>query len=274
MKRAVEAAAAGAWPFDTAIDSVTLAFDDRHRRRIRLATDSGDDLLLDLPEAVALGDGDGADPDLVAHHDDTGLFVDNHLRDLIGFDAKLLDLGHQSDQIVAVVPRYGQVNGIGIFGLGSLGPEKFVDGVADAARGREIGVAQGDVQRTHGIEIEGDLALDDGAGGDAARGGHAFGHRAALALSHKTANGQGALRDGINLAIRAEQGGCQQRAAQKTVGIAQCTGADIDPRALFAESRQIGRNHYGGDVLGVDVCVPGIYAEALQHGHEALLGKG
>ncbi len=59
MKRAVEAAAAGAWPFDTAIDSVTLAFDDRHRRRIRLATDSGDDLLLDLPEAVALGDGDG-----------------------------------------------------------------------------------------------------------------------------------------------------------------------------------------------------------------------
>ncbi|MDP6822318.1 MAG: urease accessory protein UreE [Dehalococcoidia bacterium] len=59
MRRAVEAAAAGAWPFDRATDSVTLAFDNRHRRRLRMTTDSGDDLLLDLPEAVALGDGDG-----------------------------------------------------------------------------------------------------------------------------------------------------------------------------------------------------------------------
>lgn len=59
MRRAVEAVAAGSWPFDAAVDSVTLAFDDRHRRRVRITTDSGDDLLLDLPEAVALGDGDG-----------------------------------------------------------------------------------------------------------------------------------------------------------------------------------------------------------------------
>jgi urease accessory protein len=59
MKRAVEAVAAGDWPAAAAADSVTLAFDDRHRRRYRLATDRGDDLLLDLPRAAAMSDGDG-----------------------------------------------------------------------------------------------------------------------------------------------------------------------------------------------------------------------
>ena len=41
------------------VQSVTLAFDDRHRRRVRLTTDAGDDLLLDLPDVVVLRDGDG-----------------------------------------------------------------------------------------------------------------------------------------------------------------------------------------------------------------------
>jgi len=59
MKRATEAATAGNWPSDEALDTVTLEFDDRHRRRVRLTTDAGDDLLLDLPETVALADGDG-----------------------------------------------------------------------------------------------------------------------------------------------------------------------------------------------------------------------
>lgn len=41
-------------PFDT----VTLAHDDRHRRRIRLVTDGGSPFLLDLAEARHLADGD------------------------------------------------------------------------------------------------------------------------------------------------------------------------------------------------------------------------
>ena len=41
-------------PFDT----VTLTHDDRHRRRIRLTTDSGTPFLLDLAEAQHLADGD------------------------------------------------------------------------------------------------------------------------------------------------------------------------------------------------------------------------
>ena len=59
MNRAVEMAAAGDWPADTARDSVTLDFDMRHRRRIRLETDGGEAVLLDLEKALALADGDG-----------------------------------------------------------------------------------------------------------------------------------------------------------------------------------------------------------------------
>jgi urease accessory protein len=41
------------------VATVTLGFDDRHRRRIRLTDDAGADFLLDLPEAATLVEGDG-----------------------------------------------------------------------------------------------------------------------------------------------------------------------------------------------------------------------
>lgn len=50
---------AGHWPKDEAADALTLNFDARHRRRIRLTTDQGEDVLLNLPKAVAMADGDG-----------------------------------------------------------------------------------------------------------------------------------------------------------------------------------------------------------------------
>jgi len=50
---------AGLWPKEKAAGVVTLDFDARHRRRIRLTTDQGEDVLLDLPKAVAMADGDG-----------------------------------------------------------------------------------------------------------------------------------------------------------------------------------------------------------------------
>ncbi|WP_319024789.1 urease accessory protein UreE [Nisaea sediminum] len=59
LGRAVAHAAAGHWDRTRQIGQVTLAFDDRHRRRIRLETDEGASVLLDLPRAVALSDGDG-----------------------------------------------------------------------------------------------------------------------------------------------------------------------------------------------------------------------
>jgi urease accessory protein len=50
---------AGLWPKEKAAGTLTLDFDERHRRRIRLTADQGEDVLLDLPKAVAMADGDG-----------------------------------------------------------------------------------------------------------------------------------------------------------------------------------------------------------------------
>lgn len=49
----------GTWDSATATDTVLIDFDRRHRRRIVLRTESGADLLLDLPQAARLRDGDG-----------------------------------------------------------------------------------------------------------------------------------------------------------------------------------------------------------------------
>jgi urease accessory protein len=50
---------AGHWPEDSASGTLTLDFDARHRRRIQLMTDTGECILLNLPKAVAMADGDG-----------------------------------------------------------------------------------------------------------------------------------------------------------------------------------------------------------------------
>ena len=57
MGRAVAHFSANHWPSEQATDGVTLAFDDRHRRRIRLTTDGGEAILLDLPKAKAMAHG-------------------------------------------------------------------------------------------------------------------------------------------------------------------------------------------------------------------------
>jgi urease accessory protein len=57
--RAVAVLAAGTWNALRAADSVLLDHDHRHRRRITLRTEAGADLLLDLPQAARLRDGDG-----------------------------------------------------------------------------------------------------------------------------------------------------------------------------------------------------------------------
>lgn len=59
MRRAIAVHHSGQWPEDETADIVTLAFLDRHRRRIRLIADSGETFLLDLPRAQRLSEGDG-----------------------------------------------------------------------------------------------------------------------------------------------------------------------------------------------------------------------
>ena len=59
MKRAIDVVRAGHWPVPERIDTVTLLFDDRYRRRLRMLGDGGLDFLLDLVEPVVLHTGDG-----------------------------------------------------------------------------------------------------------------------------------------------------------------------------------------------------------------------
>jgi urease accessory protein len=63
MRRAVAVHPRGRWPEEQAADTVTLAYLDRHRRRIRLAADSGAIFLLDLARAYHLAEGDGLELD-------------------------------------------------------------------------------------------------------------------------------------------------------------------------------------------------------------------
>ncbi|OSQ40682.1 urease accessory protein UreE [Thalassospira mesophila] len=58
MRRAIEHIPVGQSHAAEMRGTVTMAFADRHRRRIRLYDDVGDAFLLDLPHAVRLGDGD------------------------------------------------------------------------------------------------------------------------------------------------------------------------------------------------------------------------
>jgi urease accessory protein len=59
MRRLIRAARAGEWPAREAVGRVTLAFEERSRRRLRLVTDQGEPMLLDLSRPTSLADGDG-----------------------------------------------------------------------------------------------------------------------------------------------------------------------------------------------------------------------
>ncbi|HJO75415.1 MAG: urease accessory protein UreE [Paracoccaceae bacterium] len=59
MRRAIQTHKSGHWPEEGAISSITLPLDQRHRRRFRMTDDDDQVFLLDLPEAILLGDGDG-----------------------------------------------------------------------------------------------------------------------------------------------------------------------------------------------------------------------
>ena len=57
--RADQVLPVGTWDTTQEIDHVLIDFDRRHRRRIVLRTEGGADVLIDLPQAVRLRDGDG-----------------------------------------------------------------------------------------------------------------------------------------------------------------------------------------------------------------------
>lgn len=59
LPRARTVLPAGTWLIARAADAITLDFEARHRRRMRMTADGGLAFLLDLPDARVLQDGDG-----------------------------------------------------------------------------------------------------------------------------------------------------------------------------------------------------------------------
>jgi urease accessory protein len=59
MRRAQSVRQAGQWDDAAAIDRVVLDASERHRRRLVLTAERGTTLMLDLPHATTLRDGDG-----------------------------------------------------------------------------------------------------------------------------------------------------------------------------------------------------------------------
>ncbi len=61
MIKAHQIVRSGQWDTAHAVGAITLDYDHRYRRRIRLRSDQGLDILLELPEAVHIRAGDGLD---------------------------------------------------------------------------------------------------------------------------------------------------------------------------------------------------------------------
>ena len=59
MRRAIAVLPTGSWREAEPVATATLAFDQRHRRRMRMLDDAGEPFLLDLERPVTLADGDG-----------------------------------------------------------------------------------------------------------------------------------------------------------------------------------------------------------------------
>lgn len=62
MRRVNTLKPCGTWSGEPTV-SVTLAFDERYRRRMRMNDDTGEAFMLELPDAVLLADGDGLELD-------------------------------------------------------------------------------------------------------------------------------------------------------------------------------------------------------------------
>ncbi|NVK19460.1 MAG: urease accessory protein UreE [Methylocystaceae bacterium] len=68
------------------VSTVTLAYDDRHRRRIKMTADNGQDFLLDLEQATYLAEGD-----LLELEDGTTIRVVAALEDVLDVTARSIE---------------------------------------------------------------------------------------------------------------------------------------------------------------------------------------
>jgi len=94
--RTQQVLAAGTWDACQEIDRVLIDYDRRHRRRILLRTEAGHDVLIDLPQAMRLRDGDGL------------LLVEGGIVRVCARPEKLLEIhGHDDGDLVRIAWHLG-----------------------------------------------------------------------------------------------------------------------------------------------------------------------
>jgi len=94
--RAERVAPAGSWESGKEIDLVLIDYDRRHRRRILLRTEGGRSVLIDLPQAVRLRNGDGL------------VLNDGHVIRVSARPEKLLEIhAHDEGELVRIAWHLG-----------------------------------------------------------------------------------------------------------------------------------------------------------------------
>ena len=228
----------------------------------------------DRDRQVALGDGDHGDAHVPPHDDDARALVDDDLGRLVRLDLQLLDLGEERDHVAQVLLRHRDLHGRGVERLGGRHADEVVDGGGDAFGGGEVGIAQSEPHLVHAVQCEVDLALDDGAVGDAADGRDAAGDLGGLALGLEAPDGERALGDRVDIAVGGQKRRDEQDAALQALGVAERRHGDVDAGSLRAEGGQVGGHHHGGDIAGAQRLAADVQAQPFQHRLQGLLGEG
>ena len=135
------------------------------------------------------------------------------------------------------------------------------------------GVLQRQADRGQPAEVEIDLALDGGAGRDRPGGRHAHRDARRFALGRDAAGDDGALGDGIDLAVRRVERGHDQRPAQQARRIADRRDGDVDRAAGTGEGRQLGGDQDRRDVARPELLAGDVDAQPLEDVGHDLFGE-
>ncbi|MPL60908.1 hypothetical protein SDC9_06471 [bioreactor metagenome] len=229
---------------------------------------------LDPERQAALADGNAGDPDVLADHDRTRALVDHHPRLLFGLDPDILDPADDMGGIrgagLADVDRHGA----GIRHLRDPPLELAVDRGLDPRGRGEIGGFQREAKLAQAVELEGDLAFDARPRGDGARGRHAARHRRGLARRRDPAGDDGALGDGVNLAVCRLQRCHHQRAAEQAFRVADRRDRHVDLAARSREGREGGSHQNGSDVLRPELLAGHVDPQTFEDVRHDLFGEG
>src|SRR5690606_5861739 len=134
------------------------------------------------------------------------------------------------------------------------GAERSVDRVAQAARGREIRTVQVQDDAVAEMKSRRDLALDGCPGWNAADARHVDRDaRAVAAADAEAADDEIALRDRIDLPVRAAERRHQQASAPQARRVADRRDRDVDRLAGLRERRQVRVHHHRGNVAELQV---------------------